>query len=98
MRSDILDQEIDYDQMIMVFAVDHFHDFRHCIRIAQIVERDPFGGGARKLIRVPGIHVSVFQDIAQRMCCAHDHLHRDHVHIIYKCVKNVLCIELLHTV
>ena len=60
MRPDILDQEIDYDRMVIVLAIDHLRDLRHSIRIAQVIERDPFGGGARKLIRVPGIHISVF--------------------------------------
>ena len=60
MRPDILDQEIDYDRMVIVLAIDHLRDLRHGIRIAQVIERDPFGVGARKLIRVPGIHISVF--------------------------------------
>ena len=50
MRPDILDQEIDYDRMVIVLAIDHLRDLRHGIRIAQVIERDPFGGGARKLI------------------------------------------------
>ena len=47
---DILDQEVEYDTVVIILAIDHLTDLRHGIRKAQVIEYDPFGGGARKLI------------------------------------------------
>ena len=98
MRSHILDQEIQHDRMVIVLAVDHLIDLRHSFSEAKVVQSNPFGGGARKLIRVPGIHISVFQNVAQRVGRAHDHLAWDCVRVIQKRIQDVLGVELLHTI
>ena len=95
---DILDQEVEYDTVVIILAIDHLTDLRHGIREAQVIECDPFGGGARKLIRIPGIHISVFQDVLQRMRHTHDDLIRNRVGLIENCFEDVACMELLHTV
>ena len=98
MRSHRLDQKIQHDRMVIVLAVDHVIDLRHSLSEAKVVQSDPFGGGARKLIRVPGIHISVFQNVAQCVSCAHDNLARDSIRIVLKCLQDVLGMELLHTI
>ena len=98
MCPDILDQEIEYDTVVIILAIDHLTDLRHGIREAQVIECDPFGGGARKLIGVPGIHISVFQDVLQRVRHTHDDLIRNRVGLIENCFEDVACMELLHTV
>ena len=95
---DILDQEVEYDTVVIILAIDHLTDLRHGIREAQVIECDPFGGGARKLIGVPGIHISVFQDVLQRVRHTHDDLIRNRVGLIENCFEDVACMELLHTV
>ena len=98
MCSHILDQEIQHDRMVIVLAIDHVIDLRHSLSEAEVVQSNPFGGGARKLIRVPGIHISVFQNVAQCMSRAHDNLARDSVRVIQKCLQDVLGVEFLHTI
>ena len=92
--SDILDQEIQHDIVVVKLLVDHRLNIRDRFCEPQIIQCDATGGSARKLIGAPGIHITVFKDIAECFCRTDDDCLRHLIRLIQHCLQDLFRIDL----
>ena len=94
-HTDILDQEIQENTVVIVFLIDHILKIWNRFGIAHVIECNAACEPAWKRSGHSSIHIAILQNIFQGLCGLKNSCERHIIQFVQKCLLDLFSIELL---